>query len=106
MTRHATGTRRVHVFSARRLTKITTMQDVSFSMAHHTTFGSTVAGEIESATRRRKSVGSQQPRTIVSLILFFGLSGLLMLPALSSPAMQHDSFWIDLTWSEQFTAAL
>ena len=35
-----------------------------------------------------------------------GLALLLMLPAVLSPAMLHDSFWIDWVWSDQFTAEL
>jgi hypothetical protein len=36
----------------------------------------------------------------------FGLAVLLLLPAILSPPMTRDSFWIDWVWSNQFTAEL
>ena len=35
-----------------------------------------------------------------------GLATLLLLPALFSPTMLRDSFWIDWVWSDQFTTEL
>jgi hypothetical protein len=35
-----------------------------------------------------------------------GLAAALMIPALISPPMVHDSFWIDWVWADQFTAEL
>lgn len=35
-----------------------------------------------------------------------GLTAALMIPALISPPMVHDSFWIDWVWADQFTAEL
>ncbi len=41
-----------------------------------------------------------------SHVLLALLAALLVLPAALAPPMSYDSFWIDRTWSEQFTAAL
>jgi hypothetical protein len=38
--------------------------------------------------------------------LFAALAVLFVLPAVFAPAMTHDSFWIDVSWSQQFTALL
>jgi len=40
------------------------------------------------------------------LALFAILGVLFVLPAAFAPAMTHDSFWIDVSWSQQFTALL
>lgn len=39
-------------------------------------------------------------------VAILALTALLMLPAIVSPTMLRDSFWIDWVWSEQFTAEL
>lgn len=39
-------------------------------------------------------------------VLIVGMACLLMIPALLSPPMTHDSFWIDWVWADQFTAEL
>jgi len=38
--------------------------------------------------------------------LFAALAVLFALPAAVAPQMTHDSFWIDVSWSQQFTALL
>jgi len=38
--------------------------------------------------------------------LFAVLAVLFVVPALVAPPMTHDSFWIDVSWSQQFTALL
>lgn len=40
------------------------------------------------------------------LALFAVLAALFVTPALIAPPMTHDSFWIDVSWSQQFTALL
>lgn len=39
-------------------------------------------------------------------VLFAVLAILFVLPAVFAPTMTHDSFWIDISWSQQFTAML
>ncbi|UAK23423.1 glycosyltransferase family protein [Sphingomonas nostoxanthinifaciens] len=43
---------------------------------------------------------------LVPAALILLLTVALLLPAFLAPAMTHDSFWIDRTWSEQFTMLL
>ena len=38
--------------------------------------------------------------------LFAALAVLFVMPAVVAPPMTHDSFWIDVSWSQQFTALL
>lgn len=38
--------------------------------------------------------------------LFAALAVLFVIPAAIAPPMTHDSFWIDVSWSQQFTALL
>lgn len=40
------------------------------------------------------------------LALFAVLATLFLMPAALAPPMTHDSFWIDVSWSQQFTALL
>ena len=42
-------------------------------------------------------------RAIAALVL---VSALLMIPALLTTPMVHDSWWIDIVWADQFTTAL
>jgi hypothetical protein len=46
------------------------------------------------------------PASLRPHLAIFGLMLVLLLPALLSPPMLRDSFWIDWVWSDQFTAEL
>lgn len=43
---------------------------------------------------------------LVPYLAIAALTGVLMIPALLSPPMLHQSFWIDWVWADQFTAEL
>lgn len=49
---------------------------------------------------------STAPRPLPSAALLAALAFALMLPALLSPPLTHDSFWIDFVWIDQFNAQL
>lgn len=49
--------------------------------------------------------GVQNDRRIAAAAIVV-MTALLMSPALASPPMLHDSFWIDVVWTDQFAAEL
>ena len=52
------------------------------------------------------NAGSAKARLTSVHLPIVGLAVLLLLPAIFSPPMLWDSFWIDWIWSDQFTAEL